>query len=545
MLDRIMRGGALASTEAPTAVRAESSDQPLRGDRSWLWLAALVVVLGSLYAATLLRDVGYDTDTAKFQYLGRVLGTAHQPGYPLFTALLAVTVRVIPFGSDALRANLLSAGFGVATCAVFFLALGEIGVGRVVAFAGAVLVGVTETFWSQAIIAEVYTLQTLFTTVVLWLLLRWRRSGRERELVAAFAVYALSFSHTTASVLLAPGIAVFVALVDWRAPFRWRVLRWTPFFTLLAVGPYSYIVWRTFDPSTPYYEVQIRNLGDLMTAVRGTNYGHLMLAFGPSELLRDRLPMFWDLLDREPLVWAVPLGLVGLVRLRFRPVNLLLVMWHGAVTLWGLEYDIGDIFVYFILSYVIIVLWATVGFDWLADTACARLHAADHPSVRLAVPALFLFAPILVAWVNFSLVDMSEDATGAEIRAVLNAMPEGGVIFTHGNAYHHFNYELLGKGRQDELDVYVQYPQPFERIALYCRGEPIGLGGVVGQAPPGLPVYAYGAGYQARLKFEGFFLQPIVDELARIDCAQLPPRHVPSTGADPQPGTPHHVRAPR
>ncbi|MDQ4131383.1 MAG: hypothetical protein M3133_10435, partial [Actinomycetota bacterium] len=240
-----------------------------------------------------------------------------------------------------------------------------------------------------------------------------------------------------------------------------------------------------------------------------------------------------------PLGWAVPLAAMGLVVLRLRPVNLLLGSWCLAVTLWGLEYDVGDVFVFFILTYVLIVLWAAVGFDWLVKSVLTRVPAAAFTPARALAGALALLAPLLVARSNFAQVDFSDDPTGQEIRSALAVMSQGGVVFT--DHYHHFNYELLGRGRRQELEVYPQYPG-IERIALYCQGKPIGLGGVVGNAPPGLPVYAYGATYLGILRREGFSLTPVVGQLARVDCQRLPPQHVPQGDLDPSPRTPHNVR---
>lgn len=490
---------------------------------AWAWLLVLTVVLGVLYAATLLRDVGYGTDTAKFQYLGRVLGTAHQPGYPLFTLLLALVVRIVPLGSDAVRVDVMSAAFGVAACAALFLALLELEVRRVVAFAAALLIGVTQTFWSQAVAVEIYSLHSLFAAVVLWLLLRWQRTRTDRDLLLAVGTYALSFSHTTASILLAPGVGLFIALVDWRAVMRWRVLRWTPVFALLAIAPYAYIVWRSLDPAASYLEVEIRGVTDFVRALRGTNYTTLMFSFGPRALMSERLPMFYRLLHGEPLLWAVPIALVGLVRLRLRPGNLLLAGWCAAVTLWGLEYDIGDVFVYFTLTYVVTVLWAAVGFDWLVDLLRGAVSAAGRDGARVVLPALSLLAPLLIGWSNYPAVDLSRDTTGREIRSALDAMSEGGVVFTY--QHHHFNYELLGQGRRDELGIHARDRRPYELIARYCRGAPIELSGVVGVAPPGLPAYAYGSDTLSLLSSQGFAFEPVQRELARIDCGRLPSRY--------------------
>ncbi|HEX2028607.1 MAG TPA: DUF2723 domain-containing protein [Nitriliruptorales bacterium] len=483
---------------------------------TWLLLGTLVVVVAGVYYATLLRDVGYAPDTAKFQYLGRVLGTAHQPGYPLFTGLLALAVRILPVSTDAFGANLLSAVFGVAACAVAFLVLLALDVRRVLALAGALLVGFSRTFWSQAVVVEVYTLSTLFAVGVLALLLRWERTRRDRDLVVALALYALSLAHTTAALLLAPGVALFVACIDRRVLVRRQVLRSLPLFALLAIGPYAYIVWRTLVPA-PYVEVTIRSVGDLLQAVSGTGFRDHMLAFGPWELIVERIPMFATLLRYQPLMWVIPLAVAGAIRMGRRPANLLLGAWCGAVTLWALEYAIVDVFVYFILTYVLIVVWATVGFDWLVGVLPAQ--------TRLVAAGMALLAPLAALMTNHAVVDRSEDSTGRAIRSALARMSDGGVVFS--SDYHYFNYYLLGEGQQEALRIYAAPPAPMERIVRYCRGESIDLGDAAGAAPPNLPVYAYNDWYLESIQARGFVIETVRGQLARIDCSTPPPQYVP------------------
>jgi hypothetical protein len=59
------------------------------------WLAYALATLAIAYRATLLTGIGTG-DTAKFQYIGRVLGTPHSTGHPLFILLNAVFVRLAP-----------------------------------------------------------------------------------------------------------------------------------------------------------------------------------------------------------------------------------------------------------------------------------------------------------------------------------------------------------------------------------------------------------------------------------------------------------------
>lgn len=139
---------------------------------AWPYIVPLLV-LSVVYGRTVQRSTGnqFSVDTTKFDYLGLVLGTAHPPGYPLYTMLDAAFVRVVPWGSVAFRANLLSAVFAILACLVALRIFTELGVRPVVAASGATALGLIPQLWHFALIAEVYTLSILFVALVLACLL--------------------------------------------------------------------------------------------------------------------------------------------------------------------------------------------------------------------------------------------------------------------------------------------------------------------------------------------------------------------------------------
>ena len=98
--------------------------QPVRAsDRADGAMAAGVfLLLFAVYLTTLLPGLGGTEDTPKFQYIGAVLGTAHDPGYPLYTLLTHAWSR-LPLGTLAYRINVFSAIWGAAACAFVLLAL--------------------------------------------------------------------------------------------------------------------------------------------------------------------------------------------------------------------------------------------------------------------------------------------------------------------------------------------------------------------------------------------------------------------------------------
>src|SRR5512133_4088691 len=170
---------------------------------AWPYVIPLLV-LSVVYGRTVQRSTGnqFSVDTTKFDYLGLVLGTAHPPGYPLYTMLNAAFVRMVPWGSVALQANLLSAVFAILTCLVAVPIFTKLGVRPVVAAGGASALGLIPQLWHFALIAEVYTLSTLFVALVLACLLAYDSTWRPGWLRAGLLIFALSPAHAASRVFV-------------------------------------------------------------------------------------------------------------------------------------------------------------------------------------------------------------------------------------------------------------------------------------------------------------------------------------------------------
>lgn len=111
----------------------------------------------AVYGSTMYPGLAGIGDTPKFQFVGSVLGTPHSPGYPLYM-LLSWAVTHLPAGTLAFRMNVMSVAFGAAAVGGFTLVLVELGCAPVVAAAGALSIAFGRVLWSQALLAEVYTL---------------------------------------------------------------------------------------------------------------------------------------------------------------------------------------------------------------------------------------------------------------------------------------------------------------------------------------------------------------------------------------------------
>src|SRR5207247_4443125 len=143
----------------------------------------------------------------------------HPTGYPLYMLLSHSFLRCLPFGSIAFRMNLLSAlsaGFAVG---LIYLLMGRVTSSRLAGLVGALVFAFSQTFWSQAVIAEVYAFHMLGMVGVLVCVLAWDRRGERRWLWASAMAYGLCFALHMMSVLLAPGLLYFALTSPHRRQF--------------------------------------------------------------------------------------------------------------------------------------------------------------------------------------------------------------------------------------------------------------------------------------------------------------------------------------
>ena len=180
--------------------------------------ACMVVFVFALYLRTLAPTVlFYDRplllDSAVLQVQAVVLGIPGGTGSPTWV-MLTHLFTYLPVGDPAYRVNLASAVYAALAVLTLFAA-GYLLSRRVSAAAvGALAFGLGVTFWSQAVIAEVYTLNTFLISLTLAVLFLWRERRRDRYLL--FAAFLMGFTltnHMTSGLLLPAGL-LFVGLVD-------------------------------------------------------------------------------------------------------------------------------------------------------------------------------------------------------------------------------------------------------------------------------------------------------------------------------------------
>jgi hypothetical protein len=428
----------------------------------------LVAILGLVYALTLLPGVGYSGDAAKFQFLGKLLGTPHTSGYPLYLVLNHLFVSWLPLGTLAYKANLLSAVFAVGCAVVVQRLLMRLGARPFVAFVTALLAGLTPTLWSQAVVAEVYTLNALLVASTLAAFVRWEQTRERRDLYLAAGIYALSFGNHLTMITLLPAIVLFVWLSDRRVFTRPKTVLTIAGLVALGALQYAYVFWRTYDPATPYLEMATPDFAAFWWHITGAQFKGALFAFSWEQLLNNRVRWYGKLLLAEFLIVLPVLAVWGAARLSLRH-NVLLLGTFVASAAFAINYDIIDIQAYFIPSFLIVAIAVGLGLEGLWRRVPARAGAL--------VAAICLALPVALAasgWPRVSQAHNVGEAQRVE-RAIAHLGQDAVVVTGHYDTYEYFQYYLLGE-RVGRRGLSAAYNVPAEKLRQHLQGrEPLYL----------------------------------------------------------------------
>jgi MFS family permease len=379
-------------------------------------IAALIVALASfaLYRATLLPGLDFG-DTGSFQTMvGSPLITPRD-GYPLYFAIGTLSLRMSA-GEPAHALNLASAIEAAVACGLFVLVAAELSGSVAAAGAAALLFAASYTFWSQAVIAEVYALHAALVALTLLLLLRWADAPGHGRLLAFFAVYALAFGNHLSMILLLPGYALFLLVAapgGWRSMFAPRIVAMAA--ACAAAGALQYAwnlrtLWLLPDPPHGAADALQRFWFD----VTKSDWRDTMVMNVPPALLRDHLAMYWFDLRQQfgiagPILAAA--GLLQLVLTRARRALLMGVLF-GANVIFAYSYNVGDAHVFYLPSHLLLALLAAPGV-----VLAGRLTPSAAP---LAAALLTIYAGAR-AWHDFPALDRSRDRRPSAVIEALTA----------------------------------------------------------------------------------------------------------------------------
>ena len=418
-----------------------------------VFVLVMVLYLGTLAPTVLYMKGPRLLDAVMLQMQVSVLGITHPTGYPTYL-MVTHLFTYLPFGDQAYRVNLASAVYA-ALAVVAVYAAGLLLSRRVVAAAaGALAFGLGAALWSQAVIAEVYTLNAMLVSFTIVALLLWREYRQDRYLLLSAFLIGLCLTNHLTSGLLLPASLLLVALVDWRKLIEVRLVLGGAAAFLLGLAPYLYLPLRAaMDP--PMDANNPTSFGRFWYVVSGGNLTGSFFSFGPAEL-PGRMIFYWEhLLDNMHFL-VVMVALTGAIVMlgKDRAVGIFLGFLFFGWLFYAVENDIPDIDLYFIPTYLVLSLWAASGFGTLlaeVESLVAGFSGKTRRAILGVLSLMMLCLPLLGVAGTYAQVDMSGVYRGRqEVEAVAdNAAPNATILHHRSSMW----YMVLVERRRRDLTI--------------------------------------------------------------------------------------------
>ena len=485
----------------------------------WIIPVALAFSLGAVYAATLapgLSWVNNGADGGDFISAVATGGVPHPTGYPTYLLLTGV-LRNLPMGSLALRMNLFSAVCMLSAVLLVYAAVVRFLSSRrlnwLAGASAALAFGLSPLVWSQAVITEVYGLQTLFVALIVYLWSYGITLKPDRLIyydITTGLLAGLALGNHLTSLFLLPLVFSMGGAFTNENPetargfknglFGWKV-NWVALarrFGAFLAGLLVYLALplraMTRPPVNWGDPVTLKNF---LALVSGRLYSGLVFTLPWNDLL-PRL-QYWAHLLSDQFGW---LGLAVLIYgLLFNHTENIKNIFPGLAWLFiiysvfSIGYNSYDSDVYLIPAFLAASIWLGLGALELVEWASRRARR-----LSIIMGCVVLIGLIVPAVFHYPQVDASHDNRAADFgQAVFRSAPAGAIIFTEGDqatfALRYFQY-VLHQRADVTLVVADLMPYDWYRTglaytypALHVPGQAgTDWSGVLIQANPGRPV---------------------------------------------------------
>ena len=364
--------------------------------------AACIVATIAFWAYTRTLLPGVDLgDTGGFQ--AAVLWPEHSArrAYPLYYTLAAPFIRTASAGNPARGLNLFSALWAAIAAGLFAFFSGRLTKSPLAGAAAGLLLAFSFTFWTQAIIAEVYSLHLALVAACLLALSAFAARPTRSRLAIFFVLYAVAFGNHLGVILFLVPFAVFLLQVHPRP----REL-FAPSTILLALviataGALQYAetfmyVWSSLDAPSAWTD----RIAAFWLDVTKADWREEMVLGISSGQLWTRLQMWaWDARQQFGIA-GLALAAVGAIRVwsLSKPWAVFVWLAYAITTAFALTYNVGDTHVFLLPGHFLMALAIAAA---LGNWRSARL--------RYAVASVALVYAAWRGWDTWPAVDRHAD----------------------------------------------------------------------------------------------------------------------------------------
>jgi len=420
-------------------------------------IAALIVSGLSLviYVRTLLPGSSFG-DWGEMQLLPASFGVPHPTGYPLYM-LLDKAFSLLPVGSPAYRADLLSAVAAAGATGASVLIAIRLGVRPVIAGLAGLTLAVTGTLWLEATFSEMNGLHLFLMALLIHRAIVWRAERRDRDLQLGALLTGLSISNHMLAITVAPFVILFV-LIDARSRLIQRpiLLVQAALLVLTGVSLYLLIPLRALGGPPDVYAAFLTwdGLAGLITGAQFRGDMHFGSGASLSTAWRaipDIAIQFQAHANIVFLVAGVTGGALHFLRDRWA-ASLLAVV--AAVNVYVYANYIGNLEHYLLLTWLVLAVGLAIGSEILLAAIERRLG-----SWVSGTQVLLVLLPLAIAVGNWPTHDQSANRVGEDFAVgVLDELPANAVLLTYWDALTDLSYAHCIDGARPDVSLRAYDP---------------------------------------------------------------------------------------
>lgn len=189
-------------------------------------------------------------DAGEFAAVIETVGIAHPSGYPLYILLGKIFTLLVPFGNVGWQVNIFSAFCAAAAAAGVYLVVKLLSNNTWVSIATGLFFASGGIVWSQAIRAEVYSLNSLLLVALVLLTLLYAREQNDKLFLWIAFLFGLSLTNHHLMLMAGPPVALLILITQPRILLNWRLILKGIGLFALGLSLYLYLPIRaSYDPA--------------------------------------------------------------------------------------------------------------------------------------------------------------------------------------------------------------------------------------------------------------------------------------------------------
>lgn len=399
----------------------------------------ITLVISGLYLSTMAPGLTWAFDSADGGDLITAIvtkGVPHPSGYPTYLLLAGLFVKILFFQSPALSANLFSVVCMSFSVFILYQLVYALEKKWLAAMFTSLIFGTFPLVWSQAIVTEIYALQTLFMVLILFYFMTVdSHPGLD---LAGGGIIGLSLGVHLTTLFLFPLVLMWKpeqtnimrpapAQKFSRRYFKMILLRITGVF--LGAGIYLTIPFRALRQAPVNWGLASSWEGFLWL-VSGQMY-HDRLSHFSAAYLQKAFRLWGGYMIGQMTVIGLSIAVIALL-VHFRLTRMYLVTaWLAIVySIFAILYFSPDSYVYLIPALLAFSVWIGSGCTEIVE----KLPNIMNVLTPTLVTTLLLTWLVIRTGLLFTKMDLTDDYTAQTYATtVLNTVPENAIVLTKGD----------------------------------------------------------------------------------------------------------------